>query len=110
MTALGSWVNKAAPVTLAYRTGDIPQKRGPEQRSGSMSYAQPTLIRPAPTASRLRPPGLLTPYRTGAMLEKEGGPGVWSGVKIFFGGSMVLPILLFVLFAACTAIAGSGSG
>ena len=44
------------------------------------------------------------------MLEKEGGPGVWSGVKIFVGGSMVLPILLFVLFAACTAIAGSGSG
>jgi hypothetical protein len=62
MTALGSWVNKAAPVALAYRTGAIPQKRGPEQRSGSMSCARPTPIRPGPTASRLRPPGLLTLY------------------------------------------------
>jgi hypothetical protein len=35
---------------------------------------------------------------------------VWSGVKIFFGGCIVLPILLFVLFAAYTATAVSGSG
>jgi hypothetical protein len=44
------------------------------------------------------------------MLEREGGPGVWSGVKIFFGGCIVLPIMLFALFAAYTAVAVSGSG
>ena len=28
---------------------------------------------------------------------QRSGPGVWSGVKIFFGGCIVLPILILIL-------------
>jgi hypothetical protein len=41
---------------------------------------------------------------------QQRGPGVWSGVKIFFGGCIVLPILLFLFFVSCTVLFGSGGG
>jgi hypothetical protein len=44
---------------------------------------------------------------------QRSGPGVWSGVKIFFGGCIVLPILilifLFVVIPFLTGLLG-GSG
>lgn len=37
-------------------------------------------------------------------------PGVWTGVKIFFGGCIVLPILLVLGVVACTVLVGSLNG
>ena len=41
---------------------------------------------------------------------QQRGPGVWSGVKIFFGGCIVLPILLFALFFGLTMCGAFVSG
>jgi hypothetical protein len=66
---------------------------GAPQRPGAQVQRDPTV--PPPGEGRVETERLNVPP-PGSEYQRS-GPGVWSGVKIFFGGCIVLPILVIVV-------------